>query len=326
MEKRELKYLLAYPLSLLPLVGLAFHGYFTWATVLVAFGLLPFIELFNSGTTANLTEEDEQEERVRPIFDWLLYLNVPILWATLLVYFWQVSNIHLATWELIGITLSVGIICGTLGINVAHELGHRKKKSERLMAQTLLLGSLYQHFFIEHNRGHHRWVATPHDPATARKGEWLYAFWFRSMAGGFVNAWKLENKRLQGQWLSWNNLMLRFFLLEIATIVSVGLIFSWSAALAFLVVALIGGLLLESVNYLEHYGIQRRMIRPGVYEPVSPKHSWNSDHPAGRIVLYELTRHADHHYRASRKYQILRHVDRSPQLPTNAFAPITTSG
>lgn len=316
MKRRELKYLLAYPLSLLPLIGLAFHGPFTWATVLVAFGLLPLIEIFNSGTPVNLSEEEEQDERLRPIFDWLLYLNIPILWATLLIYFWQVTNLQFAIWEFIGLTFSVGIICGTLGINVAHELGHRKKKSERLMAQILLLGSLYQHFFIEHNRGHHRWVATPQDPATARKGEWLYAFWFRSMFGGFINAWKLESKRLHGAWFSWHNLMLRFFVLEIAVVLAVGVVFSWNAAAAFLVVALLGGLLLESVNYLEHYGIQRRMIRPGVYEPVSPKHSWNSDHPVGRIVLYELTRHADHHYRSSRKYQVLRHVDNSPQLPT----------
>ncbi|MEZ4684890.1 MAG: fatty acid desaturase [Bacteroidia bacterium] len=156
----------------------------------------------------------------------------------------------------------------------------------------------------------------PADPATARKGEWLYSFWLRSMIGGWLNAWRLENKRLDGNWFSWDNLMLRFFLLQIAMVLLVGLVFSLKAAIAFLAVAFVGALLLETVNYLEHYGLQRKELRPGVYEPVNLTHSWNSDHPVGRIVLYELTRHADHHYRASRKYQVLRHVENSPQLPT----------
>ncbi|MEZ4684891.1 MAG: fatty acid desaturase [Bacteroidia bacterium] len=161
MKKQELKYLLAYPVALSPLLGLAFHGFYSWITVIIAFGLLPLIELLSKGNAANLSEEEEEEQRIRPVFDWLLYLNLPVLWVTLLIYFWQVSNLQFAGWELLGLTLSVGIVCGALGINVGHELGHRKARHERLMAQALLLGSLYQHFFIEHNRGHHRWVATP---------------------------------------------------------------------------------------------------------------------------------------------------------------------
>ncbi|MDX1666459.1 MAG: fatty acid desaturase, partial [Saprospiraceae bacterium] len=82
-----------------------------------------------------------------------------------------------------------------------------------------------------------------------------------------------------------------------------------------LAIACFGFLLLESVNYIEHYGLRRKKIGEGRYEKVRPAHSWNSNHELGRIFLYELTRHSDHHYKASRKYQILRHFDRSPQLP-----------
>jgi alkane 1-monooxygenase len=84
----------------------------------------------------------------------------------------------------------------------------------------------------------------------------------------------------------------------------------------FIIAAIIGFLLLETVNYIEHYGLVRKEIEPGVYERVMPHHSWNSNHSLGRILLYELTRHSDHHYLASRKYIILRHFDQSPQLPT----------
>ncbi|MFK7972360.1 MAG: alkane 1-monooxygenase [Bacteroidia bacterium] len=316
MHKHELKYLLAYPIALLPLLGLWLKGPFAWITVLVVFGLMPLIELVKPGSVRNLDEKEEQEQKARPIFNWLLYMNLPILYASIGYYLWTIAAVPVSWVEIIGLTLSVGISCGTLGINVAHELGHRKAKGERLIAQALLLGSLYQHFYVEHNRGHHRWVATPHDPASARKGEWLYSFWFRSMIGGYASAWKLEKQRLSGRWLSWNNIMVRFTALQCAVIAAIGLTLGWQAVLAFIIIALIGGLLLETVNYLEHYGLNRKEIRPGVYEPVNPSHSWNANHPMGRIVLYELTRHADHHYRASRQYQILRHTDTSPQLPT----------
>jgi alkane 1-monooxygenase len=72
---------------------------------------------------------------------------------------------------------------------------------------------------------------------------------------------------------------------------------------------------LETVNYIEHYGLRRKRLANGFYEITGPQHSWNSDHELGRILLYELTRHSDHHYKASRKYQVLRHFDESPQLP-----------
>ena len=77
----------------------------------------------------------------------------------------------------------------------------------------------------------------------------------------------------------------------------------------------IGFLLLETINYVEHYGLRRELLPSGNYEPVKPRHSWNANQELGRIMLYELTRHSDHHYLASKKYQVLDHHDDSPQLP-----------
>lgn len=215
-------------------------------------------------------------------------------------------------------TTAFGMSCGILGINAAHELGHRRTWYEKLMAKMLLLTSLYMHFFIEHNRGHHKNVSTDADPASSRLGENLYAFYVRTVWGSWISAWRLEAERLHKKGLafwSWRNEMIRFHLLEVTLLVAIGLVFGLKTLGFFLVAAIMGFLLLETVNYIEHYGLRRQRRGDG-YERTLPVHSWNSNHPIGRLVLLELSRHSDHHYLASRKYQILRHHDQSPQMPT----------
>jgi len=110
--------------------------------------------------------------------------------------------------------------------------------------------------------------------------------------------------------------MLIYHIIQLGMIASTYVVFGPMGALGFVAAALVGILLLETVNYIEHYGLQRQVINPGRYEVVQPHHSWNSDHILGRILLFELSRHSDHHYKANRKYQILRHIDDSPQMPT----------
>jgi alkane 1-monooxygenase len=177
---------------------------------------------------------------------------------------------------------------------------------------------LYQHFFIEHNRGHHKNVSTDKDPATARKDENLYTFFLRSITGQYKSAWRLENNRLKSNdqaAMSWHNEMVRFTVYQLLYLAVVGIIFGIEMLPYSFAVALIGVLLLEAVNYIEHYGLKRVLLPTGKPERVLPKHSWNSDFEMGRIMLFELTRHSDHHYKASRKYQVLRHMEEAPQLP-----------
>ena len=187
------------------------------------------------------------------------------------------------------------------------------------MAKILLLSSLYMHFFIEHNRGHHKNVSTPEDPASSRRGEMLYTFVLRSVWGSYWGAWDLENKRLRKLGKSpftLRNEMLVFQLIQIGFLALIGFVFGGFALIGFVAAATAGFLLLEAVNYIEHYGLQRKCSPTGVYEAVTHQHSWNSDHLIGRLLLFELSRHSDHHYRAARKYQTLRHMDGSPQMPT----------
>ena len=318
MKYRDAKYLFAYVVPLVIFLSLYLRGPWVFFALVFLFGFIPLLEQFMPGTRSNLTSEEEAIARTYPWFDYLLYINVPVQYGLLLYFLYIVKTEPLKPYELTGMILSMGMACGSLGINIAHELGHRKSRLEQFFAQALLLTSLYMHFFIEHNRGHHKYVATPKDPATARKGENLYVFWVRSIVFSFISAWKLEKKRLNHQnqpILSLQNQMVRFQIIQIIFLGVILAFFGWKALLAFGMAALIGILELETVNYLEHYGLMRKEIRPGVYERVLPKHSWNTNRTLGRILLYELTRHSDHHYLASRKYQILRHFEDSPQLP-----------
>jgi len=220
---------------------------------------------------------------------------------------------------IVGRVSAMGLMCGSFGINVAHELGHRSTKREQWMAKALLLTSMYMHFIIEHNRGHHRHVATPDDPATARKNEWLHTFLVRSVVYSYISAWKIELnslKRKNIHPLSLKNEMFRFLMIQIGFLVAIAVVFSPTSMLYFATAAGIGIFLLETVNYVEHYGLVRNEVSPGKYERTMPHHSWNSDHILGRLMLFELSRHSDHHFVASKKYQVLEHHEDSPQMPT----------
>lgn len=316
-----LPYLFAFTLPLT--VGLAFtlHGWWTFLPVLYIFGLLPTLEWLLPPDRLNPEPAEEISLKANPAYDWLLYAVVPIQYAFIAWFCVAIAEEGLSTAEITGRIIALGLMCGVFGINVAHELGHRSTPHEQFMAKALLLTSLYMHFFIEHNRGHHRHVATPLDPASARKGEHVYAFWLRSVRDSYWSAWDIQREILHKSgrpFWSLANEMLVYQFLQAGLLLLMGWLTSGPVMFAFGAAAVVGFLLLETVNYIEHYGLSRRQI-PGQqahYERVRPHHSWNSDHPIGRLMLFELSRHSDHHYIASRPYQLLRHHDHSPQLPT----------
>jgi len=316
---RDLKYLLAYLLPLAGYLGLYCGGVWSFGSIYVAFVILPLLEFILPARDANHAPEEEPERAARSLFDYLLYFNLPILIGAVVYLLHVVTTRELATYELTGMVMNVGLMIGTIGINVGHELGHRANKAEQWLAQALLMFGLYMHFFIEHNRGHHRHVATPLDPATSRRNQPIYIFWVRSTALSWWHAWELEAERLGKAGksaLSLDNQMLRFQLIQLAYLGLVFAVFGFTGLWVAVAAAVFGFLMLETVNYIEHYGLLRRKNAAGRYEPVLPVHSWNSNHEMGRIFLYELTRHSDHHYRASRKYQVLRAFEESPQLPS----------
>jgi len=251
-------------------------------------------------------------------YDIILYLNVPIVYGMLWYGLTKVTTTELSLFEIIGTILSLGIVLGSNGINVGHELGHREKLSERILGKLLLLPSFYTHFFIEHNHGHHLHVATPEDPSTARYNQNLYVFWIQTVTGTYTKAWKIQKKLNEVNNVavfSLKNDMLWFTLIQISYAISIYLLFGKVGLMVAVFAGIVGFLLLETINYIEHYGLLRKQTASGRYERVTEKHSWNSNHILGRIILYELTRHSDHHYKSQKKYQILEYHDESPQMP-----------
>ncbi len=194
---RDLKYLIAYIAPISAWIGFTWGGWWSPGSMYVAFILIPICELFLPTDAGNIAETEEASRLKKRFFDVLLWMNVPILYFLLYVYLVRVTTGGLTVGELVGMLFNMGLIIGVSGINVGHELGHRPSLFDRFMAWTLLLPAFYLHFYIEHNRGHHRWVATDRDPASARRGEWIYAFWLRSILGSWWSAWRLEAQRLQ---------------------------------------------------------------------------------------------------------------------------------
>jgi len=315
----KFKYLGVYAIPFVVWLSLHFQEGFTFFALFFVFGCIPFFELFTHGSTYNWSDVEEKWLEQDRYFDFLLYSLLPIQYGLGCYFLHQISLEDVSLLTKLGMTTAFGISCGVLGINAAHELGHRSTKYEQWMSKLLLLSTLYMHFFIEHNRGHHRHVATPLDPASARRNESVYAFYVRSIFGSWISAWKLENTRLKSEnksVFSLKNEMLLFFIMQLTLLMLIYVSFGIQTLLFFTASAFIGILLLETVNYIEHYGLQRRLKSSNRYERTLPIHSWNSNHPIGRILLLELSRHSDHHFLSTRKFQILRHFDESPQMPT----------
>ena len=318
MRFKFLKYFLALTVPLLDYFSFNGTGIITYAPMIEAFLLFPILELFFKPNSNNLSNAEEEMAKEDKSYDIVLYLLVPVIYFLL----WEflISMRETLTFsDRLGRILSMGLVCGGYGINVAHELGHRNNKFEQFLSKTLLLSSLYMHFFIEHNRGHHKRVSTKEDPSSARYGENIFSFWIRSVFTGYISAWNIEFsrlKRLKKFKFSLENEMLRFQLIQVLFVSSIYFVFGTQITIYFLFAAVMGFLLLETVNYIEHYGLQRKININGKYERVQPFHSWNSNHPVGRIMLFELSRHSDHHFNASRKYQVLKNHDNSPEMPT----------
>ena len=210
---RDLKYLAAYIAPILVFVGVYFGGVVTLSAFVFAFILVPILDSTLPQSKRNFSEDEVETKLSNKLFDVLLYLNLPLVWGGIAYFLVGLVNDQYTTFELVGNMLSLGVVMGASGINVAHELGHRFTRGEQWMAQALLLPSLYMHFYVEHNIGHHKHVATPEDPSTARYNEAIYVFWIRSTWQSYINAWKLESRKLRRegyQFWSIRNRMIHF--------------------------------------------------------------------------------------------------------------------
>ncbi len=275
--------------------GILKGGIWVWAGWLIIFILHPLLD-----ACVGLQKEDDVNQVKLPhgLYSSFIYGYVPLQVALI---FWVIAeqfkfDFLSAQWW--GALLSVGAITGGIGFTVAHELMHRRKRWERGLSVLLLATVGYSHFRIEHVFGHHRYVATPIDPASSRRGEILYSFWIRSIWGTWLNAWRFEVKRLsRGNVYQKiiNNRMVHYCVFQFTLVFFIGSFFGLEGLVFFIGQAVVAVVLLESVNYIEHYGLERKEIAPGRYEAVNEFHSWDSRHRMTNLFMFNLGRHAHHH-------------------------------
>ncbi|HPI79576.1 MAG TPA: alkane 1-monooxygenase [Cyclobacteriaceae bacterium] len=322
---KKLKFFFAFEVPALVVLGFYLGGWWNFLAIGSAFIVLPLLDHIIGIDASNVGQD-----QAKIVGNQLYYRFVTYIWTfvQLSIVFWGAyvvaTGMLLHWYEWAGFIIGFSLLTGGIGITVAHELGHKKSGLERFYSKLLLMTVCYMHFYIEHNRGHHVQVATLADPATARKNETVYSFWIRSVFTGYLHAWKLERKRLEGKGLfafHFQNQMIAFTLLPLFFCALLTLLFSfpgpvnWHIPLFFFAQSVVAFTLLELVNYVEHYGILRKE-KNGKPERVNPLHSWNSSHVVSNFFLFQLQRHSDHHANAIKRYQVLNHYDYSPQLPS----------
>ncbi|KZS61969.1 MAG: alkane 1-monooxygenase [Mycobacterium pseudokansasii] len=305
-----------------------------WVGPLLLYVLLPILDLFFGPDGQNPPDEVMERLENDKYYRYCTYAFIPFQMVSLVLacYLWTADDLSwlgisggLGLISKIGVTLTIGVV-GGVGINTAHEMGHKRENLERWLSKITLAQTLYGHFYIEHNRGHHVRVATPEDPASARFAESFWMFLPRSMFGSLKSAWDLEKTRMQRinepTW-SLRNDVLNAWVMSIVLFGGLTAAFGWQVLPFLIIQAFYGASLLESVNYLEHYGLLRQRNASGRYERCAPMHSWNSDHIVTNIFLYHLQRHSDHHANPLRRYQTLRSMAGAPNLPSGYATLIT---
>ena len=326
IDRRRIGWLLASALPLLPFVGTGLRGIggsdlWLFAPVVILYGLVPILDWLIGEDRTNPEERDVQALEEDRYYRWIVIASLPLTYLGIAFCAWYAVRADVSWYGYLALAIAAGLT-GGMGINSGHELGHKKTRAERLLARLALAPSGYGHFNIEHNRGHHRDVATPEDPASSRMGESYYRFMMREIPGAFLRGWRLERDRLDrigaGCW-SWQNEIVQTGLVTLAF--WGGLVWWLGAAvLPFIFLqSFMAYTLLTSANYVEHYGLLRRKTESGRYERPQPEHSWNSNHVLSNILLYQLQRHSDHHAHPTRRYQALRHFEEAPQLPSGYF-------
>lgn len=297
------------------------HELVLWAPLALVYIVLPLLDAAIGEDRSNPPESAVAALEADPYYRRITYALVPLMWAAFVFAAWFATTQALSWHGMLAVVLAAGVV-GGFCINVGHELGHKRSSLETWLARLILAPTAYGHFRVEHNRGHHRDVATPTDPASSRMGESIYRFMWREIPGAWRRAWVLERDRLAARGQRWWHPGNELVLTGMITLALWAVLVVWlgPAVLVFLVAASFwANFQLTSANYIEHYGLLRRQLPDGRREPCAPRHSWNSNHLVSNLILFQLQRHADHHAHATRRYQSLRHFDSAPQLPSGYF-------
>jgi len=317
-------YCLSFIMPAIPLVSgylavVTGNGLWLWFTVAVMYAILPIADYFFGTDDANPDDELVEKLKGERYYVYIMYMATFVHWASLIGMAYVVSQYDWSWFSILGGALSAGIING-IGLVAGHEMGHKvKDRSQVNCAKIVLACSGYGHFSIEHNKGHHKDVATPEDPASSKFGESIYKFVKREIPGAFRRAWSLEAARLnrigKSEWSMSNEILQSGSITVVAY--TLMLAFWGPVMIPFLMIAAsYGWWQLTCANYIEHYGLLRLKNENGRYERCQPHHSWNSNHKASNLITLHLQRHSDHHAHPTRPYQVLRDYTDVPSLPS----------
>ncbi|MDG1706901.1 MAG: alkane 1-monooxygenase [Porticoccaceae bacterium] len=325
-DKKRYLWLISVFMPVFPLMGV-FIFYRTgveWTLclpLLLNYTLMPLLDWLIGSDSNNPPEELVPQLEADKYYRYLTYLTVPLHFVTLCIFAYVVGTNDLSWWSILVTAIIAGGYSG-LGINTAHELGHKQTGIEKLLAKITLAVPAYGHFCVEHNRGHHVLVATPDDPASSRLGESIYAFTLREIPGTFKRGWELEKSRLQKQgkqaW-SIDNEILQSYAISAVLQGALVYAFGWIMVPFLAVHNVWAWYQLTSANYIEHYGLLREKKDNGRYERCQPHHSWNANYIMSNLALFHLERHSDHHANPIRRYQSLRNFDDIPELPNGYY-------
>jgi len=310
----------AISLLFVPLAALGawFGGGWMFLAPVYAFIMIPLFDVAMKINEAHLPSDTDTDALL-----WhrlLTWVWVPLQLAMIFGLIWVSTLGRLAGWEVFIMAVIVGLAAGGIGITYAHELTHQQNKFERTLSEILMCSSLYGHWCIEHVFGHHINVATPEDPATAREGESIYRFLPRVLIQTFASAWRIQRDQLKRRDVgvfSRHNAFVRYLGWTTFFIVAALALGGWTGLGILVLQAAVAVLLLELVDYIEHYGLLRRKKSNGKFEPTKPHHSWNSGLQASNWLLINLQRHSDHHYKPRKRFPTLQSYPESdaPQLP-----------
>lgn len=326
IDRKRWLWLLSVAYPLVPLIAVWLHrqsGIEAWFLLPLAvnFIVAPLLDWIIGEDYSNPPEEVVMQLDQDHYYRRLTYIVVPLHFLTLLVSAWYAATQSLSWWAFAVLAAVAGMTAG-LAINTGHELGHKNSQLEKLLARIVLAVPAYGHFTVEHNRGHHKHVSTPPDPASARMGESIYKFALREIPGAFRDAWRIEKERLTTRGKSlWHpsNPILQSYAISVAIALLLFLWVGWLAVPFLLIHHAFAYFQLTSANYIEHYGLLRERNARGRFERCQPYHSWNSNHVLSNLVLFHLERHSNHHTHPLRRYQSLRHFDDLPSLPNGYF-------
>jgi alkane 1-monooxygenase len=269
---------------------------------------------------AALGEDDGMDATSGPGPRWLPRIYIVLQLAVTAWAAARVTRTETTLLEAAGLAVSTGVTTGVFGFVACHEMIHSRSSRERALGLALLGSVFYMHFRIAHVYGHHRRAATYEDPASARLGEGLYAFLVRSIAGQLREAWTFEARRRRPA----GNRMVVYLAIEASFLLAIATVSI--RALAFvLAVAVVAVALLESFNYVAHYGLSRRTGCDGRAERLGPQHSWNTAKRMNNAALFNMGRHSDHHRRTTWPYQRLESISGAAELPSGYAAALLTA-